>query len=74
MKKNFPDFKADAEAEAFVETAEYDLSDMMPMRFELRRQDKSVSQSAPPGKYVGGGARTRPASRNTLSAIHSPGD
>ena len=40
MKKKFPEFKTDAEAEAFVASAdlsEYDLSDMVPMRFELRR-------------------------------------
>jgi predicted DNA binding CopG/RHH family protein len=50
MKKKFPDFKTDAEAEAFIETAdlsEYDLSDMVPMRFELRRKDKSVSLRLP---------------------------
>jgi len=50
MKKKFPKFKTDAEAEAFVEKAdlsEYDLSDMMPMRFELRRKDKSISLRLP---------------------------
>jgi predicted DNA binding CopG/RHH family protein len=50
MKKKFPDFKTDAEAEDFVESAdlsEYDLSDMTPMRFELRRKDKSVSLRLP---------------------------
>ncbi|HEY7296368.1 MAG TPA: BrnA antitoxin family protein [Xanthobacteraceae bacterium] len=50
MKKKFPDFKTDVEAEAFVEAAdlsEYDLSDMTPMRFELRRKDKSVSLRMP---------------------------
>jgi hypothetical protein len=46
----FPDFKTDAEAEAFVDKAdlgEYDFSDMTPMRFELRRKDKSVSLRLP---------------------------
>jgi predicted DNA binding CopG/RHH family protein len=50
MKKKFPDSKTDAEAEAFVGTAdlsEYDLSDMMPVRFELRRKDKSISLRLP---------------------------
>jgi predicted DNA binding CopG/RHH family protein len=50
MKKKFPEFKTDAEAEAFVETAdlsEYDISDMVPMRFELRRKDKAVSLRLP---------------------------
>jgi predicted DNA binding CopG/RHH family protein len=50
MKKKFPEFKTDAEAEAFVATAdlgEFDFSDMKPMRFELRRKDKSVSLRLP---------------------------
>jgi predicted DNA binding CopG/RHH family protein len=50
MRKQFPDLKTDAEAEAFVETAdlsEYDLSDMTPMRFALRRKHKSVSLRLP---------------------------
>jgi predicted DNA binding CopG/RHH family protein len=50
MKKKFPDFKTDAEAEAFVETAdlsEYDLSDMTPVRFEIRRKNKSISLRLP---------------------------
>jgi predicted DNA binding CopG/RHH family protein len=50
MKKKFPDFKTDAEAEAFVETAdlsEYDFSDMVPMRFELKRKNTSISLRLP---------------------------
>lgn len=50
MKKKFPDFKTDAEAEAFVDTADladYDFSDMVPMRFELTRKDKSISLRLP---------------------------
>jgi predicted DNA binding CopG/RHH family protein len=50
MKKKFPDFKTDAEAEAFVENAdlsEYDFSDMVPMRFELKRKDTSISLRLP---------------------------
>ncbi|HUZ66085.1 MAG TPA: BrnA antitoxin family protein [Beijerinckiaceae bacterium] len=50
MKKKFPEFRTDAEAEAFVETAnlgDYDFSDMTPMRLELRRKDKSVSLRLP---------------------------
>ena len=49
-KKKFPDFKTDAEAEKFVDTADlsaYDFSDMKPMRFELRRKDKTVSLRLP---------------------------
>jgi predicted DNA binding CopG/RHH family protein len=50
MKKKFPEFKTDAEAEKFVATADlsdFDFSDMKPMRFELRRKDKSVSLRLP---------------------------
>ena len=45
-KKKFPELKTDAEAERFVATADlsaFDFSDMKPMRFELRRKDKTVS-------------------------------
>jgi predicted DNA binding CopG/RHH family protein len=54
MKKKFPDFKTDAEAETFVEAAdlsEYDFSDMVPMRFELRKKDKAVSLRLPEKLY-----------------------
>ena len=50
MKKKFPDFNTDEEAEAFVANAdlsEYDFSDMVPMRFELRRKDKSINLRLP---------------------------
>ncbi len=50
MKKKVPELTTDAEAEAFVATADlsqYDLSDMVPVRFELRRKDKSVSLRLP---------------------------
>ena len=49
-KKAFPEFKTDAAAERFVATADlgkYDFSDMKPMRFELRRKDKTVSLRLP---------------------------
>jgi predicted DNA binding CopG/RHH family protein len=54
MKKKFPDFKTDKEAEDFVATAdlsEYDLSDMAPMRFELRKKDRAVSLRLPERLY-----------------------
>ena len=54
MLKKFPDFKTDEEAEAFVATAdlsEYDLSDMTPMRFELRKKDRAVSLRLPEKLY-----------------------
>ncbi|NMW19576.1 MAG: hypothetical protein HKK66_11265 [Chlorobiaceae bacterium] len=50
MKKKFPDFKTDAEAEVFVETAdlsEYDFSGMVSMRFELKCKDTSISLRLP---------------------------
>ena len=49
-KKKFPEYKTDAEAEHFVATvdlSEFDFSDMKPMRFELRRKDKTVSLRLP---------------------------
>jgi predicted DNA binding CopG/RHH family protein len=50
MKKKLPVLTTDVEAEAFVDTAdlsEYDLSEMVPMRFELKRKDKSVNLRLP---------------------------
>ncbi len=50
MKKKFPDFKTDEEAEDFVATAdltEYDFSDFRPVQFELRPKDKSISLRLP---------------------------
>jgi len=49
-EKKFPILRTDEEAEHFVATAdltEYGLSDMVPMRFELRPKDKSVSLRLP---------------------------
>ena len=54
MGKKFPEFKTDEEVEAFVATAdlsEYDLSDMTPMRFELRKKDRAVSLRLPEKLY-----------------------
>lgn len=54
MAKKFPEFKTDAQAEQFVETAdltEYDISDMTPVRFELRRKDHAVSLRLPQALY-----------------------
>ncbi len=50
MKKKLPTLTTDAEAEAFVASAdltEYDLSDMVPMRFELRPKGKSITLRLP---------------------------
>ena len=50
MNKPFPDFKSDEEAQAFVANAdlsEYDFSDMVPMRFELKRKDRAVNLRLP---------------------------
>lgn len=54
MAKKFPDFKTDAEAENFVATADltkYDISDMTPVRFELRKKDHAVSLRLPEALY-----------------------
>jgi predicted DNA binding CopG/RHH family protein len=43
MKKTFPEFKTDSEAERFVESSdlsEFDFSEMQPVKFELRLKDK----------------------------------
>ena len=45
MKKKLPTLTSDEEAEAFVansDLSEYDLSEMVPVRFELKPKDKSV--------------------------------
>ena len=50
MKKKLPTLKSDAEAEAFVANAdltEYDLSELVPMRFELKLKDKAVNLRLP---------------------------
>jgi predicted DNA binding CopG/RHH family protein len=50
MKKKLPTLTTDDDAESFVATAdltEYDLSDMVPMRFELKPKDKSVNLRLP---------------------------
>ena len=54
MSKKVPSFKTDEEAEEFVATAdlsEYDLSDMTPVHFELRKKDRSVSLRLPETLY-----------------------
>lgn len=46
MKKKWPVLSSDDEAASFVAEADltdYDFSEMVPMRFELRRKDKTVS-------------------------------
>lgn len=46
MKKKWPSFESDEEAERFVAEAdltEYDFSELVPMHFELRRKDRAVS-------------------------------
>ena len=46
MKKKWPAFESDEEAERFVAEAdltEYDFAELVPMHFELRRKDRAVS-------------------------------
>jgi predicted DNA binding CopG/RHH family protein len=48
--KRFPSLKSDAEAEAFVDTADlsdYDLSDMKPVSFERRPKDERLTIRLP---------------------------
>jgi hypothetical protein len=50
MRKKLPSLKSDAAAERFVtesDLRDYDLSVMVPVRFELKRKDKSVSLRLP---------------------------
>ncbi len=50
MKKKLPKLKSDAEAEAFVARADltdYDVSGLVPMRFEMKRKDKAVNLRLP---------------------------
>jgi predicted DNA binding CopG/RHH family protein len=50
MKKKFPEFKTDEEAELFVETAdlsEYDFSGFKPFSFEFKPKSKSVTMRLP---------------------------
>lgn len=52
MKKKIPDFKTDAEAEAFVDRAdlsEYDLSGFKPLQFEFQMKDERVNMRLPSG-------------------------
>ena len=50
MKKKLPTLTSDEEAEACVansDLSEYDLSEMVPVRFELKPKDKSVNLRLP---------------------------
>ena len=55
MGKEVPRFQTDEEAEAFVASAdlsEYDLTDMVPVRFELREKDGAGFER---GRFESGG-------------------
>ncbi len=50
MKKKIPTFETDAQAEAFVAKADltrYDLSGLVPTRFEFERKDARVNMRLP---------------------------
>ncbi len=50
MKKKFPDFVSDADAEIFVETAdlsEFDFSQFKPVRFEFQPKTERVNMRLP---------------------------
>ena len=62
--KSFPEFKSDAEAEAFVENADltaYDLSNFTPVRFEFEKKTAQVNLRMPEGlvKAIKDRARAR---------------
>ena len=50
MKKTFPIFKTDEEAEHFIDTAdlsEYDLSGFKPVKFEFAAKDQRLNMRLP---------------------------
>jgi predicted DNA binding CopG/RHH family protein len=50
MRKKLPTLTSDTDAEVFVETGDlskYDLSEMVPVRFEMKRKDKTVNLRLP---------------------------
>jgi len=50
MKRKFPDFKSDAEAEAFVDTADlsaYDFSQFKTVQFEFQAKTERVNMRLP---------------------------
>lgn len=52
MKKKFPEFKSDEEAERFLEEedlSEYDFSQFKPVHFELRKKDRQINLRLPEG-------------------------
>ncbi len=54
MKKPLPRLKTDEEAEAFLETADlsdYDLSTMVPVRFEFKPKDHRITMRLPESLY-----------------------
>ena len=74
--KPMPRLRTDEEAERFVAEAdltEYDLSGFKPMRFELRRKDRTVSLRLPVraagGGRAGGGPEGIPYQRLMRHAI-----
>lgn len=73
--KSMPPLNSDEEAERFVAEAdltEYDLSGFEPMRFELRRKDKTVSLRLPSELLdAQGGGRPR---GHPVSALHAACD
>jgi predicted DNA binding CopG/RHH family protein len=50
LKNKIPDFKSDAEAEAFVDTADlsqFDLTGFKPVRFEFQPKDERINMRLP---------------------------
>jgi predicted DNA binding CopG/RHH family protein len=76
MKKDWPALRSDEEAERFVAEAdltEYDFSTMVPVSFELRRKDRSLSLRLPEAllEVVKAG---RGAAGHPVPALHAAGE
>jgi predicted DNA binding CopG/RHH family protein len=64
MKKIFPDFKTDEEAEHFVDTAdlsEYDMSGFVPFKFEFAAKDERINMRLPSSLLVAVKAKAKAA-------------
>jgi predicted DNA binding CopG/RHH family protein len=74
--KPMPPLNSDEEAERFVAEAdltEYDLSGFEPMRFELRRKDKTVSLRLP-SELLDAAKEAAARGGHPVSALHAACD
>ncbi len=78
MKKKIPTFKTDKAAERFVDTADltdYDLSGLVPMRFEVEKKSAQLNMRVPESMLVAvkrrSAARGIPYTRFIREAVES---